>query len=161
MKPEVLWWWSCRLHERGLTPLAKVLKALNFLLFKAVLPYQCKIQRDVVLFHRGMGTVIHPKSTIGRGVRIAQHVTLSVSDQSWSAPDRVVIGDDVLIGAGAFLSAKGRELHIGDGARIGVNTFVRNDVPAGHVVRGPRSTVSPPSTAAVLPADPAADAVGG
>ena len=129
MRPEQLWWWSTQLHQRGLTPLAKLLKAANFFLFKAVLPYECRIERDVTIFHRGVGTVIHPNTWIGRGVYIAHGVTVSVYDQDPSAPG-VVLEDGVRLGVGCLVaSRKGEELRIGRGAEVGGHAVVTRTCP--------------------------------
>jgi serine O-acetyltransferase len=142
VKPELLWWWSTRLHHRGLTPLAKVLKSLNFLLFKAVLPYECHIRRDVTLWHRGVGTVIHPNTVVGAGVRIAHNVTVAAG--TWHIGDgvQVVIGDGVTLGVGSIIVGRdGQTLHIGGGATIGANATVTGDVPEGALVLGARSQI--------------------
>lgn len=53
-------------------------------------------------------------------------------------PGRIVIGEDVWIGAGAIIaSASGRVLTIGDGAVIGAGSVVTSDVPAKAIVKPP------------------------
>ncbi|MGY1659592.1 hypothetical protein ACI78Q_00015 [Geodermatophilus sp. SYSU D00705] len=144
MKPEKLWWWSTLLYRRGLTPVAKLLKALNFLIFKAVLPYECDIQPDVVLWHRGVGTVVHPNTTIGRRVRVSHNVTIAAG--TWHIGDgvQVVIGDDVVLGVGSLVIGRdGKSLTIGPGAIVGANATVTRDVPAGARVVSGRSTILP------------------
>lgn len=140
MKPEKLWWWSTRLHRRGLTPIAKLLKALNFLLFKAVLPYECDIQPDVVLWHHGLATVIHPNTRIGRRVRIGHGVTVSVGTQE-PGQHGVVLADGATLGTGCFIAArKGEQLVIGEGAEVGAHAVVTRSVPAGAKMVGPKAT---------------------
>lgn len=147
MKPEQLWWWSTRLHRRGLTPLAKVLKAMNFILFKAVLPYECDIQKDVRFFHRGVATVIHPNTRIGSGVWIGHCVTVSVYDQDPSSPG-VVIEDKVKLGTGCLVaSRKGEELVVGRGSEVGAHALVTRSVPPGVNMVGPKATPVPRRTA--------------
>lgn len=70
MNPATLWWWSCRAYRRRLTVVARLLKALNFVLFKAILPYEADIQRDIHLDHYALGVVMHPNVSIGHRVRI-------------------------------------------------------------------------------------------
>lgn len=85
--------------------MARLLKALNFLLYKAVLPYEAEISPDIELCHYGIGVVIHPNVKIGRRVKIFHEVTLATS--TWiGSPYYIEIGDDVMIGAGAKIIAK-------------------------------------------------------
>ncbi|MGY1624178.1 hypothetical protein ACI789_18425 [Geodermatophilus sp. SYSU D00965] len=81
-----------------------------------------------------LGVVIHPNTSIGRNVRIWHGVTIASSAHLGTA-DKVIIEDDVEIGAGAVLvNRRGRTLRIGAGATIGANTTVTKDVPKGAVV---------------------------
>ncbi len=136
MNAERLWWWSCRAYKRRWTLAARLLKTLNFILYKAILPYQAEIERDVRLEHYGLGVVIHPNVTLGHRVRIFHHVTIAAQSPIGSE-HRIIIGDDVLIGAGAIvLSRVNRELHVGNGAKIGAGAVVTQDVEAGDTVIG-------------------------
>lgn len=73
--------------------------------------------------------VIHPASVIGRNACIMQGVTLGVG----SLPGAPILGDFVDCGAGAKILGG---VKIGDGAIIGANAVVTQDVPAWHVARG-------------------------
>jgi len=138
MRPETLWWLSCRLHRRGLTPVARVLKGLNFLLFHAVLPYECDIPRDLTLLHHGLGTVVHPNTRIGHRVKIAHNVTIAAGSQTPGSELATVLGDDVVVGTGALLKPRrGHRLVVGDGAHIGAHAVVVDDVPAGALMLPP------------------------
>ncbi len=142
MRPERLWYWSTRLHQRGLTPLAKLLKAVNFLVYNAVLPYECRVRPDVVLWHKGLGTVVHPNTIIGRGVRISHNVTVAAG--TWQIGDgvTVTIEDEVVLGVGSVVIAReGKPLRLGRGAVVGANATVTRDVPSGARVFASRSTV--------------------
>ncbi len=136
MNPATLWWWSCRAYRRRLTVVARLLKALNFVLFKAILPYEADIQKDIHLDHYGLGIVMHPNVRIGHRVRIYHQVTLAT--ESWVGSEhRIVIGDDVVIGAGAIVIARPNAgLSIGDGARVGAGAVVTRDVAPGQTVVG-------------------------
>lgn len=136
MKPEAIWYWSCRLHQRKLTLFAKLLKTVNYLVFHAVLPYQAVIERDIILEHYGLGVVIHPNVTLGHRVRIFQHVTIAA--ETWvGSPHRVVIGDDVVIGAGAcIIPSPDSGLEIGYAAQVGANAVVKKSVDPGQTVVG-------------------------
>lgn len=136
MSPVTFWWWSCQAYKRRLLPLAKLCKTVNFVLFKAILPFQAEIHRDVSLEHYGLGIVIHPNVSIGHRVKIYHHVT--VAAETWIGSEhKVTIGDDVIIGAGAIIIARtNTSLSIGDGARVGAGAVVTRDVPPGVTVVG-------------------------
>ena len=136
MNPVNIWWWSCWAHKRRLPVVARLLKMVNFVLFKAILPYEADIQRDIRLEHYGLGVVIHPNVNIGSRVKIYHHVTLAA--ETWIGSEhRLIIGDDVLIGAGAIIVSRSNQtLVIGDGARIGAGAVVTKDVAPGQTMVG-------------------------
>lgn len=136
LRPERLWFTSTRLHRRGLRRSAKLLKLLNFFLYKCLLPVEAEVSPDVTLEHYGLSVVVHPNVTIGRRVRIFHHVTLA--SQTWiGSPHRIVVEDDVELGVGAIVIARiNRTLTIGRGAQVGAGAVVTGDVPAGAVVVG-------------------------
>jgi serine O-acetyltransferase len=141
MTPERIWWLSTRAHRRGFTPLAKSLKALNRLVYSTVLPYEADIQPDVVLWHHGLGVVIHPATTIGSGVRIGHNVTIAAGGWQTDTPFRVTVGDGATLGAGCAVIAKeGHGLTVGAGAVVGANAVVTRDAPTGAVMAGPPAT---------------------
>lgn len=81
---------------------------------------------------------------IGRNVTILQNVTLGLSrssGQNLGALSRPLIGDDVIIYAGAVLAGS---IKVGKGARIGANAVVLNDVPDGHTAFMPPARLLPP-----------------
>ena len=131
-----IWWWSCRAYRRRLPLIPRLLKTLNFVLFKAILPFEADIQRDVQLEHYELGIVIHPNVTIGHRVRIYHHVALAA--ETWVGSEhRIIIGDDVMIGAGAIIVGRvNQTLRIGDGARVGAGAVVTKDVAPGQTVVG-------------------------
>ena len=136
LSPARLWWVSTRLHRRGNRRLARLLKAASYLGYRAILPPEASVEGDLQLGHNGLGVVIHPNVTIGRRVHIWHHVTFD-SDAPLRSDDRIVVGDDVVIGAGAVLvNQRGRTLRIGDGATVGANAVVTRDVPPGATVVG-------------------------
>ena len=140
--PVALWQLSCRLYRRGFFRTAKALKGVSFLLFKAVLPPEAVLGRDVRLEHYGLGVVIHPNTVIGDRCRIYHAVTLG-SDASIGSEDRIILGSDVLVGAGAtVINHVGRSLRVGDRSRIGANCVVVDDVPEDTVVRAPLGVAS-------------------
>lgn len=142
--PMTTWRLSIRLYQRGHHRLAKLIKAFNYLFFRAILPPEATVGEGVRLEHYGLGIVLHPNTTIGDRVRIYQHAMVG-SDAEILGPDRVIIGDDVVIGMGTKIAnSRGHTLTIGDGANIGAHSLVTRDVPAGARVRAQPSTVLPP-----------------
>lgn len=81
------------------------------------------------------GIVIHAGAKIGAGCTIYHNVTIG---ETGSGPGVPVIGDGVLIGAGAIILGK---VSVGDGATIAAGAIVVDDVPAGAVVVGARSRI--------------------
>ena len=80
----------------------------------------------------GMGVVIGETAIVGRNVTCFHGVTLGGVD---ARPGRrhPLIGDDVVIGAGAKVLGP---LAVGAGARIGAQSVVLADVPAGATAVG-------------------------
>ncbi len=136
MNTAFLWWLSCRAYQKRVPLLPRLLKSINFVVYHAVLPYQADIQRDVMLEHCGLGIVAHPNVTLGHRVRIYQHVTLAA--ETWVGSEhRIIIEDDVMIGAGAVVLGRGDQtLRVGANAKIGANAVVTRDVLPGQIVAG-------------------------
>jgi len=95
------------------------------------LPFSAKIGRRVVIEHQG-AIVIHGCTEIGDDSIIRQGVTMGNRrlDQPYDAP---ILGKRVNVGAGAKLLGK---IRVGDGANIGANAVVLQDVPAGGIAAG-------------------------
>jgi len=129
--PVRLWYQSCRAYRAGLHPIAWFLKAINFFVFKAILCYECEIEGDLELVHFGFGCAVHPNVTIGRHVKLFHHVTLASETRPGSS-SRIVIEDDVVIGAHAIiLGNDAGGIRIGKGAVIGAGAIVNRDVIPG------------------------------
>jgi serine O-acetyltransferase len=74
------------------------------------------------------GCVIHAKR-IGKNCSVISNVTVGMRNR-WEFP---TIGDNVFIGAGARILGG---INVGNGARIGANAVVIDDVPDGATVVG-------------------------
>lgn len=145
MIPTFVWWLSCRLYRMRLVPLAWLLKAVNFVVFHAVLPYQAEVERDIELMHQALGIVVHPNVTIGHRVRIYNHVTIG-SDTWIGSPYRIIIEDGVVLGTGAKIIAKREQtIRVGAYAKVGANAVVLDDVPPGATAVGVPARVTKPS----------------
>lgn len=148
MGPERLWYLSSALHRRGFRRLARGVKAINALVYSNALPPEASVGDGIRLWHRGLGVVIHPDTTIGRNVQIAQHVTVGAGSPNTGTPYGVIIGDGVIVATGAVIAPKaGVTLRIGAGSKIGANAVVTKDVPPGCTVVGGASRVLEPDRA--------------
>lgn len=110
--------------------LPRLLYATNRILFATVIPPSVKIGRNVLLGYSGLGIVIHKNAVIGNNVKISQNVTIGGRSGHRMVP---IIEDDVEIGAGACVIGP---IHVGQGAKIGANAVVLNDVPRKTVAVG-------------------------
>jgi len=90
-----------------------------------------KIGRRVIMDH-AMGVVIGETAIVGDDVLLYQGVTLGGTslEQSKRHP---TIGNNCVIGAGAKILGN---IHIGEGSRVGANSVVVKNVPAGSTVVG-------------------------
>jgi serine O-acetyltransferase len=131
-----LWRLSTRLHARGMRRLARLCKALNFLIFNAILEPEVELRGPVYLAHTGAGIVVHATTVIDPQVVIWQHALIaSHNDKAWPGDHGVRIRSEAVIGAHAVVTCpQGRTLTIGRGARIGSGAVVVDDVPDGGVV---------------------------
>lgn len=120
-------------ERRGLRPLAKLFAMLNVLIFGIEVSPKVEIGGGLFLPHT-VGTVIGAER-IGADCTIMQGVTLGSAepDLNFSPVTRPVIGNGVLIGAGAKVIGR---VVVGDHAKIGANAVVLSDVPANSVAVG-------------------------
>lgn len=152
MTPERIWLVSIEMHRRGLHRIARILKAINALVYSTSLPPEASVGDDIYLWHHGLGLVIHPDTRIGRGVQIAHGVTIAAGAPHSGSGLGVSIEDDVTIGAGACIIPKeGFGLTLGRGCIVGANAVVTRDVPAYGVAVGQPATVRSRTTTAPAP----------
>jgi serine acetyltransferase len=123
-----------------------LVKRINSTIYHNSLAPGVSFSPDVQFRHHGFGTVIHANVVIGERVIIYQNVTIAVHAES-ASPHRIVIEDDVSIGANSVVIAPANQsLRIGRGARIGAGAVIAEDVPAGAtVVSGPPRIIPPSS----------------
>lgn len=101
-----------------------------------------KIGPGLFISH-GMGIVVGQWVTIGSGCTMMHQVTLGAS--STSKLERMpTVGDDVFLAAGSRLIGG---IEIGDGAFVGANAVVSEDVPAGAKVVVEKPRILPPRDA--------------
>jgi serine O-acetyltransferase len=113
------------------------------------IPTSVEIGDNFQLAHGAVGLVIHKTTKIGDNVKVFQGVTIGFADEhlpvekcsehlgTTEAFGRIVIEDDVVIGAGAKVIFKlGQILTVGRGAVIGANAVVLSSVPPGEIWAG-------------------------
>jgi len=89
-----------------------------------------------LFIQHGFATIVAARS-VGRNCWINQQVTIG-----FTRPEaRPVIGDDVFVYAGAKVLG---DIRVGNGARVGANAVVLDDVPAGATAIGVPARVLPP-----------------
>jgi serine O-acetyltransferase len=138
MAPVVLLRLAEFFHERRLGLFAKFFSMLNVMVFGIEVSPQVQIGGGLFLPHT-VGTVLGAER-IGDNCTIMQGVTLGTSepDMGFTVSRRPVIGNHVLIGAGAKVIGR---ITIGDHARIGANAVVLRDVPAFSLAVGVPATI--------------------
>lgn len=125
---------------------SKLVRRLAFALLKAQgieLPAAVEFGEGLRLPHGAVGLVVHETTRIGNNVRLYQGVTIGRADQYLAPqqlppePGGVVLGDGVIVGAGASILFKaGQGLLVGRDAVIGANAVVLESVPAGEIWAG-------------------------
>jgi serine O-acetyltransferase len=108
------------------------------------IPRSVVVGEDLELAHGGFGVVIHPKTSIGKRVKIYPGVTLGRADiyrpASHSKFEGIVVGDDVILSPGAKILCKEGILRIGRGSVVGANAVLlestgENEIWAGVPAR--------------------------
>lgn len=121
---------SSWLYARRIPILPFLLKAVTYLVFNSVVPYECKIGKNSKFAYGGIGVVLHGKCVIGEKVIIGQGVTVGRQLDPDGVP---VIGNNVYISAGARILGG---IKIGDNVIVGANAVVIRDVPPNCIVGG-------------------------
>jgi serine O-acetyltransferase len=104
----------------GLSPLEILFNKLNVVCCNCIIGRGAEFGPGLVLIH-STGVVINGQVQGGANVHIEHQVTIGAERRQ--SP---VLGDDVFLGAGAKIIGS---ITIGDGARIGANAVVLDDVP--------------------------------
>lgn len=105
-------------------------------------PRSVQWEGPVQLAHGSVGLVVHRDTRIGSRVTILPGVVIGLADAHMphgSIPEggRVVIGDDVTLGAGAkVLFRAGQELVVADGTVVGANAVLLESTAPGEIWAG-------------------------
>lgn len=121
------------LFDQGLAPLATVLSRLNHALFGVTIGHHVRTSGGLYIAHGHV--VMDGVIRLGHNVQVAPFVTLGLTNSEDKPFDTVgpTIGDNVNIGTGAKILGR---VTIGEGAKIGANAVVVDDVPAFHTAVG-------------------------
>jgi serine O-acetyltransferase len=129
---------SAWLYAIRLRPLAKLVHFVTLVALGAEIPPDTQIGPGFVIYHP-IGIVVHRDAVIGRNVRIHTGTVLGVRS-GHGRSGAPAIHDDSLIGAGAKILGS---VTVGEGARVGANSVVTQDVPPSHVAVGVPATITP------------------
>ena len=131
-----LWQRGRRLPARTLAELVRILTGVEI--------HPAAVLGPGLFIDHATGVVIGETAEVGEDVTIFHGVTLGGTGRE-TGKRHPTIGDRVTIGAGAKVLGA---IKIGDGSRIGANSVVVKEVPAGSVVVGvPGQIVSRPGPA--------------
>lgn len=119
------------LHRRGLPgqPLRFFCERFIEVTTGISIPARCRIGAGLRIHHFG-GIILHPTAVLGENCTLYHGVTIG---DKGGAGGAAVIGDNVLLGAGAKILG---ELTIGDNVIVGANAVVTRDVPSDTVAVG-------------------------
>jgi len=121
-------------HVRKIDFISKVLNILNVVLFKVEIGSKARIGGGLVLGH-SHGIIINNDVIIGKNCVFFHDNTVAIGPREDLDPqnDKVVIGDEVMVGAGARILGN---ISVGDHSIIGMNAVVTRSVPPCSVVAG-------------------------
>lgn len=91
-------------------------------------PPAAKVGRELVIRHRGFGLVVSGRVRIGDRVTLYQGVTIGEADVQARSIRKgpIIIGNDVILGAGAKVLSASSGLTVHDGCIIGGNSVLLN-----------------------------------
>jgi serine O-acetyltransferase len=119
------------LREGGVPLLPRTIAYLTRAITGIEIHPAARIGREFFIDH-GSGVVIGETAEIGRRVTLYQGVTLGGTGFQ-RGKRHPTLGDNVTVGSGAKLLGP---IAVGDGAKVGANTVVVEDVPPGATVVG-------------------------
>jgi serine O-acetyltransferase len=124
--------------SRGIPLFGPLLARLSIFLCGIEIAPGAKIGPGLLISH-GMGTVVGQWTTIGADCTMMHQVTLGAPATS-KLTEMPTVGDEVFLAAGCRLIGG---ITVGDGAFIGANAVVAEDVPAGAKVVVARPEIRP------------------
>ena len=109
-----------------------ILEYFNRVIFSCDISRRSKIGEGLIIMH-GMGIVIGEKVIIGKSCKILNGVNLGNKDTETAIDNQPIIGNNVVIGAGAKCLGN---IIIGDSVTIGANAVVLENVPINSIAVG-------------------------
>ena len=104
------------------------------------IPRPVKVGEHIELAHGGFGVVIHPRTTIGKRVKIYPGVTLGRADiyrpSVQSGFEGIVVEDDAILCPGAKILCKAGVLRIGRGSVVGANAVLLESTGENEIWAG-------------------------
>jgi serine O-acetyltransferase len=123
-----LWRLRCAARRWRLPGANHLLRRIQTVLFGIELGNDIELGRGVFFAHP-VGVVVGGRARVGSRVCFMGSNTVGTArDEGWP-----VIGDDVVLGAGARVLGP---VHVGEGAVVGANAVVLSDVPPGAIAVG-------------------------
>lgn len=119
-----------RLQALRVPLLPEVLVAVGARMHQSHVDLGAELHATVELGYGGIGVVVAPGVEIGEGSFLSQNVTVDGMPGIQAVPR---IGRNVYVGSGAHILGP---VTVGDGAQIGANAVVTEDVAPGAVVAG-------------------------
>ena len=120
-----------RMISKLMLCLLTIIREIKYSLYNidAQIPYAAVLGNNIKLPHSASGVVVSAKAIIGDNVTIFQQVTIGVNEARDTADQKIIIGNDVLISAGAKIIS----CRIGNNCRIGANAVVVKDLPDNSI----------------------------
>jgi serine O-acetyltransferase len=137
-----VWVYRCEraLYRWRLVPLAYAAARLNQVVHGIEIPPTVDVGPGFVVYHPS-GVVLHGNVRVGARFRIHTGAVLGIRGTSGGRTvGPPVLGDDVLVGAGAKLLG---DICVGDGVHVGANAVLTVDAPAGSIATGIPAKVRP------------------
>ncbi|WP_338474435.1 MULTISPECIES: serine O-acetyltransferase [Pseudomonas] len=131
--PVLLYRLAYSMNSNGLKIIGRFFSLLNYTVFGIEIAVACKIGPGLFFPHT-QGTVIGAVS-VGANAVIYQGVTLGAKDLdfTYDADHRPVIGNDVVVGAGAKVLGG---ITVGDNVTVAANSVLLTSMPANVIVAG-------------------------
>lgn len=121
-------------------PLLGVLAYYALKVLGVEIPRSVQIGSGFDLVHGGVGVVIHPRSMIGRDVKIYPGVTLGRADIHLPAVQSkfagIEIGDGAILASGSKVLCKEGVLRVGRGTVLGANAVLFESTGEGETWAG-------------------------